>query len=383
MSLRLRIALAFVAAACAAAQQPNTPFAAMKIDGQDGPNYPMSVSVRRNTTSTVAVSGAVNARFLTCVSATGQVAPASTTVFGDQLDLPSVPPPIPWLNGYYGPGVGVFLTGPLGVKTVPVPVPASYPLGMTIGLQTAMDDPSSPFGVSLTAATAVTVAEGPTITTLAFSPGGDEGFSTVVLPAGMTFPFYGVSYTRLHVCTNGYVVPSNAANAPTADFTPTAAEFAANQPRIALFWCDQDLSNAVCTATIDLNPPGLAPFVTVAYQAAADYGVGGTIHSYSCTVDTAGNVAIVHPFHNSASVFYVSLTGIGPGGSLGPAATQPKDLSALDTNTYVGAPFENFFEMFQSSQGNAGFSIYDLQGRTLTFLPIGGGVFGTNAYYLP
>ncbi len=376
------IAIGLLAAAVAA-QQPNSPFASMKIDGNDGPTYPMNLSIRNNTTSTVSIVGSPGARFLTCVSATGQLQVFSAPIFGDKLDLPFNPPVGLWLNGFSGPGVGTFQVGVLGTRDVPVFVPAGVTPGTTFALQTAMDDASSPFGASLTAAALLTTTAGPTITALTFVGGSDEGIATVNLPVGMSVPFYGTAYTKLYVCTNGYIVPSNSASPPAADFTPTPGEFASGPPIISCFWCDQDLlGGGSVIATVDQNPPGLSPFVDINFIANSDFGGGGTIHNYSARIDAAGIVDVVHPFNNSASVFYTSLVGIGPGGNLGPNNTVGKDLSVLDTNTYTGALNENFFEEYASIQGNVGFVNYDLQGRTLTFLPIGGGVAGTNTYYL-
>jgi hypothetical protein len=366
------------------AQQPNAPLSTMKIDGNDGPTYPMNVSVRTNTTSTISILGGVGARFLTCVSATGQLQLFSAPIFGDKLDLPFNPPVGLWLNGFYGLGVGAFQTGPLGQKDVPVSVPGNLAINSTIAIQTAMDDVSSPFGLSLTTAALITVTQGPTVTSLAFTGGNDEGYSTISLPAGMSVPFYGTAYTKLHVYTNGYIVPSNTTTAPASDFTPSAGNFALGTPRIAMFWCDQDITGGVCISTVDANPPGLAPFVDVSFQGNSDFGGGGTIHNYSARIDTAGILDVVHPFTNSASVFYTSLVGICAGSNLGPNSTIGKDLSVLDTNGYTGALNENFFEEYASSQGNIGFVSYDLQGRTLTFIPIGSGTgaTATNTYFL-
>lgn len=381
MSLVSRFAVLFLVAAAAGAQQPNAPFATMKIDGNDGPTYPMNITTRTNTTSTITIVGSPGSRFLTCVSANGQLQQFSAPIFGDKLDLPFNPPVGLFLNGYYGPGSGVFQVGVLGSKDVPVFVPSNLVIGSGIALQTAMDDISSPFGSSLTAATRLTINAGPTITTLAFSS-NDDGFATVTLPAGMTVPFYGISYNRLHVCSNGYVVPSNSPTTPTAEFTITPSAFASGVPRMALFFCDQDVTGGSVVATVDQNPPGLSPFVDIDYIANSDFGAGGTVHSYSLRIDTAGVVDLIHPFNNTASVFYTSLVGITPGSNLGPNATVPKDLSVIDLSTYIGALNENFFEEYASSQGNPGFVAYDLQGRTLTFLPIGGGVGGSDTYYL-
>ncbi len=382
MSPLTRFAGLMVFTAAVTAQQPNTPFASMKIDGNDGPTYPMNLNVRNNTTSTLSIVGSPGARFLTCVSATGQLQLFSAPIFGDKLDLPFNPPVGLFLNGFSGPGVGAFQVGILGVKDVPVFVPAGVLPGVTFALQTAMDDASSPFGASLTSAALLTTTAGPTTTTLTFVGGSDEGMATVSLPTGMSVPFYGTAYTKLHVCTNGYIVPSNSATAPGADFIPSAASFASGTPRISCFWCDQDVNGGLVIATVDQTPPGLSPFVDINFIANADFGTGGAIHNYSARIDTAGVVDVAHPFNNGASVFYTSLVGIGPGGNLGPNNTISKDLSVLDTNTYVGALNENFFEEYASTQGNAGFVTYDLQGRTLTFLPIGGGVAGSNTYYL-
>lgn len=353
------------------AQQPNTVFAGLTIDSNDGPLYPMNVNVRNNTPANVAISGVPGAKFLIGLSANGQLQPFSAPLFGDKLDLPFNPPIVPWFNGYFGPGINTFFTNSLGDFSINVNVPGSVAVGTNYSLQALVDDPASPFGVSLTAATQVTVTQGPTVTNLVFGD-PDEGVSVVDLaPFGLTIPFYGVNYTKLHVHVNGYVVPSNSGSASGSDFVPTAASFASGPPRIAPLWVDQILGTGLIQATIDPNPPGQSGFVTIDYQNVQDFpGVTtGSIFNYDIRVDANGQVDINHPFSMNPSTFYIFLVGMTAGGNLGPNATVTKDLSALDNTFYLGAANENFFELFQSIQGNPGLPSYDVQGRTLTFFP--------------
>lgn len=375
MTIKKAVWCAALSVGALSAQQPNAVFARFTVDGNDGPSYPMSVNVRNATATTLAWAGAANARFLLALSATGHVQAGAASVFGDALDLPLSPPPVAWLDGFAGPGAGFFVTGPQGSFSTAVVVPGAVPVGATFGLQAMMDDPSSPFGFSLTAATEIAVTQGPTVTTLAFAD-TDDGVALVDLaPAGLTVPFYGVAYSKLEVHINGYVVPTNAAVAGVPDFTPSVAEFAAGAPRIAGLWLDQYLPAGVgaIQATIDANPPGQPAFVSISFQSTAEFPGGFGLFNYAVRLDAQGRVDVSHPFATSSPYTASAIVGISPGGGLGPTPTTAKDLSALDAGgTYVGAISESFFEQYLPgflAGTSTALPPFDLFGRTLSFLP--------------
>lgn len=375
-------AWAVVAGATLAAQQPNTPFAGLTVDGVAGPQYPLTTGVRFNTAATIAVAGWPAARFLLALSATGHVQPGAAAFFGDSFDLPTQPAPVVWLDGFSGPGAGAFATDASGAFATTAFVPGATPVGTLFGLQAAAEDPTSPFGISLTAATEVVVTQGPTVTSLAFPASSDSAAVVDLAPYGFTVPFYGVAYSKLHVDLNGYVVPSNSGTPAASDFFASAASFASGPPRAAGLWCHQFLGAGAVVATVDAAPPGEPAFVAIAYQDVNYYsnssgGWSAQLFNYSVRFDALGRIDIVHPWSMSGPAFSSPVVGITPGGGLGPNAAVPKDLSTLDTSaTYVGAPSEAFFELFSPYPPGVWFPLppgspptYDLQGRTLSFLP--------------
>jgi hypothetical protein len=72
-------------AGIALAQQPNSPGASMKINGADGPPFPIAVDLGTSLPATFSYSGGPNQPFATYVGTALQ--PGAATVFGDLVDL--------------------------------------------------------------------------------------------------------------------------------------------------------------------------------------------------------------------------------------------------------------------------------------------------------
>jgi hypothetical protein len=385
-------------AAGALAQQPNTLGATLTIDGNNGPAYPMTITFRTNTQSTITHGGFPNMPYAMLASPNGTLSVGAANYFGDQWDLPVPANPAAYVataiyDGFRQPQY--FSTNAVGSDSVTVNVPQSgslalglIPVGFTVAFQSVILDPLSPTGFSLTAATQATATQGP-ISLFPVLSNDDDGYATLNLQSyGLTLPFYGVNTTFAHLCANGYATLNTSPTPPGFDFTPTGPEFVAQPPKIAMYWTDLERASGTLAVTLDANPPGGTPFMEVAYNQFIDWGGAGFSHSFGCYVDATGYVRINQFLSNNPSIYPV-IVGIGPGNSVQPTGAPglndvPKDLSALIGNSqsatpYTALPYENFFEWFWllTMPGYATMSAdhpYDLIGAALEWLPVNPGV---------
>ncbi len=373
-----------VLASLALAQQPNTSFSSMTINGIDGSPFPIQQNVRRNTTAAFTIHGygasgsyPLGQPFMLVQSANGQLSPGSATYFGDQFDLPLTPAPVIIADSRTNPA---FHTDPSsGAFTFNVFVPGTTALNTSAAFQAAIADPTSPLGFSLTAATRVTIVAGPTIVNLQTGIGtyGDSQITSVNLASSsMSLPFYGTNYTTVHISGDGYMTFGGG---PSPDFTPTDIEMRAGPPRLAAFWVDLDQGvGETVRYTLDNNPgPGQNGFLLVEFIGVSDAGGVNYTHTFSWFMDTSGFIDIYYSPANSAST-YDTLCGIGPGNSL--SSHGMKDLSSLlQPNSLLGANNESFFEWFGLTTMPYYTPTplvnrpYDLFTRHLNFLPQGTG----------
>jgi hypothetical protein len=271
--------------------------------------------------------------------------------------------------------------------------PNGVPLGLSLALQSLVADPFSSLGITLTAATQITVTQGPTITNLNV---GDEGNYTLSTSA-MPIPFYGINYTTIYANANGYITFGS----QDSDFTPSPSEFNSAPPRIAAFWTDLDSApsaGGTVTATVDNNPGGGNPgFIRFDYVNVEGWTVN-VHHNFSALLRADGYLEIIYPATQNASI-YDQMTGIGPGS--GGGLTQKNFIGPQPTGSSVGpgilstSPFaylgnvnENFFEWFGVTgiampfYGNSYDNTFDLYVQTLHFLPSGsGGLPGASNRY--
>ena len=394
----LLIALS-VSAVCAQTPQPNSNFASMAINGVWGGPWPNLANVRTSLPAVFDMGGATNQPYLTLQTTTTAVGtyylPANNSQ--NSVDLTFTPFPVIVLDGFKYPAI--FNTGPTGQQTFGITVPAAVPIGLSLALQTLILDPFSSIGATLTAATQVTVTQGPTILTVPFSPDNDEGLATITLPAGMTVPFYGTNKTNFTVCSNGYLTFGSTGS----DFTPTASQFNSGPPRMAGFWTDMaGGGTGTCKSTVDSNPgPGLPAYAQIDFTNWPDW-LAGTNHTFSMVMRTDGTCEIIHSPTNNSGLYDV-ITGFGPGGGLsiagqknfvGPTlpppgnVTGPGILTTPPSYAYVGAANESFFEWWgiQAQHlyyANPYDNPYDMYATTLHFLPNGpGGLPGSSNQYI-
>ncbi|HYC76385.1 MAG TPA: hypothetical protein VEI02_02050 [Planctomycetota bacterium] len=377
---RTTLSLLALACALAPAQQPNTLAATMKIDGNDGPVYPMFVNVRTNTVSTITIDSGIQFRpFLIAASATGNLQPFAAVVFGDKMDIPYNPAPVIFMNGFLGnsgnpattPNVTPFQTNAFGVYNYNVSIPGTIAINSTAAFQAVVGDPGSVAGYNLTAATKTTMTQGPTVTTHSL---GDSGSALISLPTGFQFPFYGSNYSNLWIYADGCFTM----NTSVSDFSSSPAQFTGGPPRIMGFWTDLDQQTGVIRSTVDANPPGDFPYARVEFINVTDWSGIGFLHTFSWEVNNQGRVLITQAINCNASI-YETMVGIGPGNNINSGVAM-KNLSNIVTTppfSHSGGVNENFYEWFGlTTMPSYSLGInnpYDLPGYTLTFLPIGSG----------
>lgn len=413
----MRKLLPFLAmVAMASAQQPNTVQSSLRVNGQDGPPWPVTGAVIPiGVTNTIRIDGAPGAPFQAAV-ASSLVSSGVATPFG-VLHLPMTSPMTIIADGLVDPS---FAVGPAGTLLLPVSVPQSSPVGTGIAVQGLVLDPTAPAYATLTAASDCTTQVGATTTPLT-SLSAFLDFSTY----GFTFSFYGTSYTGVFVNDYGQLTFGTA----DADFTPTPPEMLAGPPRIAPFWAN--LSPGIGTVTA-VGGPVVAgtPFggLTITWDSTAQFsgtytgpagggtpggagGIGGgapgsvvggggvppvggapggvavppvgggnLFQGFSVTlVGLLGDVLMTHGSFNAQPIGTV-MVGISPGGVLG--AVPQTDLSLLPFAPVSGTALQPIYEWFGLT-GMPFYTLpasnpYDLPGASVSFLDLGGGAyFGT------
>ena len=229
-------------------------------------------------------------------------------------------------------------------------------------------DPTSPVGWRLTAATQVTVVQGPITVNLTLP---ENGTALIDLTTwGFSIPFYGISQSQLFLHMDGYLT----FGAPSIDYTPSVPDMNSGPPRVAPFWTDLEQSGGQVRYTIDASPPVGQPKSLKAEWIGVHDSSTFNVHTFSVYLDATGFCQLSWSTINSNPVYNV-LAGIGPGLGLSPQAS--KDLSALHGTGYTGAQLEGLFELFLSPiiypGPNGWLSTFDLFGQTLSFLPSGAG----------
>ncbi len=374
-----------IVAASALAQQPNDATHSMTIDGSAGPPYPIATTVRTNTATVITVRGAPQRPY--AIYQAANVAAGSATLGGSIVDLPMSPIPECVIDGFVLP---TFQTAGNGTSTIALLVPDAgagpglVPLGLHVALQAVIADPISAAGYSLTAATQITVTQGPFVQSYFL---GDEYEQHLTFPS-MPLPFYGTNYTGVYVGSNGYVCFGTSLG---SDPTSSPQDMLTGPPRIAAQWCDMVCPPNTVRTTIDPNPgPGMPGYVRIDYLNVQDYIIP-VPHTFSIVIRTDGYVEINSPITNNASHFDQT-TGIAPGFGLGginqaqknftgpqPAgSTLGPGILSTPPYAYVGGINEAFFEWHGITTQNIAYletydNPYDLTGTTLHFLPGGAG----------
>ncbi len=364
------------------AQQPNTANASLTVNGGAGPTYPITgIAVSAGAPVPVTISGPTNAPFI-LFGALALLPTGTPVLTGQLLDVDLSAGGFVVFDGVSQPAV--FSTGLLGVFSTAPLLPPGAPVGATAAFQCLVGNPTGPPGSeSLTAATQIVVAAGASVIPLS-AP--NNGGALVDLSAfGLSFSFYGTAWTQMFVNTDGNITFGSA----SGDFTPTIAEFASQQPRIAPMWTDLDAGFPGASMSAVVDPSGTFTIVSVLWTQMAEWNNVGSRHTFSVSL-TIGtdDISITHdPFNNGA--VYPVIMGIGPGQNVftpGALAIAPqKNLSLLPTAPTAGAPNEAFYELFVPAPGVIPvFPIpvgppnpWDMAGTTTTFIALGSSYLGT------
>lgn len=345
------LAASFVTlAGLAAAQQFNQPGASMVFNGFNGPPWPIAQNLPRGLTATVALAGSPSSVFI--VGGAAGVAPAGLPYAGGLVDLDLASLAIVF-NGLQN---AVYSIGPAGTFVATFLVAGNTPLGLQRAFQMIVADPLVATGVSLSAATLLTVVPGLTVLPLTMS---DNSTSYVDLtPYGFGLQFYGQSYTGVWVNSNGTL----SFGAGSVDQVAQTSSFLIDMPRIAGFWTDLDPGiGGTITFTIDQTTP--IAFVKCDFTNVAEFLIG-TPHTFSMQVfaPPVGDVILTQGLFNIQSLIS-TVVGISPGQNQ--SAHPERDLSSLNVLPgAVGTALENFHELFPTPPTQ---HTFDLAGKTISF----------------
>jgi hypothetical protein len=377
-------------------QQPNTSNHSLTINGNDGPPFPVQINVRTSLPANFAFGTLPNQPYALYQ---GTLHIGQTAFANGIVDLNLNPAPAKILDGFSNPAYYTDFTGAatfvVNVPNVGTP-PNGVPIGFQIAEQALVGDPLNSYGYSLTAATRVTVIQGPTIQYYSL---GDESEATVTLPSSMPIPFYGINQTTLYLGSNGYVSLGTTFG---SDYTPNNYSMLGQCPRIAGQWCDLTCAANGVRTTLDTNPGNGNPgYYKVDYINATDWLIP-IYHNFSILMRADGYLEIQSlPTNNPSS--YDQMVGISAGSNLGGASQTQKNFigpqppgstvgpGILSTSpfAYVGGVNEAFYEWFgivtqNAYYGNTYDNQYDLAAVTLHFAPTGAGTLpgSSNRYVL-
>jgi|GEM_PF-3349832 hypothetical protein len=361
------------------AQQYNSFMATMMFNNQGGPPVPINpVNCPRGyPVNAMVQSGLQWQPFVVGYSPTllAVGAPWGPNI----VDLSPVGMQLPF-NGLMNP---VFNTGATGTWLTQFTIANTAPVGAASCWQTAIVNPASSVGATLTAATRLVITQGITTTSLAL--GDDQSVNVSLATYGFSLPFYAQNYTNFFVHSNGEIL----FNSGSTDFTPTTSEFVSQMPRICGEWTDLS-PNLGGTVTVYVDQGTTPPNVHVDFVNVPEFG-NGALHTFSMKIWAApvGDVEI-YSAPTTAMSFYDMLVGITAGSNLGPqnAANPMKDLSAMNINPIPGLANENFHEWFGTTNGSMPYyqptpyvsRPFDLNGTTQVFIAAGAGA--PNAAYL-
>ncbi len=314
--------------------QVNTATASMSIDGATNNGFVGPITVTRipGTTSTLSVgSSAVGSPWELVVVPELALPTVAVGPQGQILNINIANPASIMLNG----GFASVWSAPLWITSLVAP-----PVALTLSAQFAVITPTGGGLLSLSAANeylVVPCSGGTQPLTL-----GDDDSVSVALG----FPnhcsvnavtFYGTSYTTLFVNSNGSVSFIQG----TGDFSPTAAAFNSQMPRLAGHWSDLE-PNAAGTVTATSS---LAGVFKVSFVNVPEWGSGNT---KQCTFDiafdtVAGNCAVQNYGHSGGAWSSDTLVGISPGSA--PTSTSVAFSSFLGLGAQNGAATRSIYQL--------------------------------------
>lgn len=208
-----------------------------------------------------------------------------------------------------------FLFGGFAAPAPPAPVTLAFvtpPSPFLVSAQMVVLDPASPIGSRLSAAVELTVLNCvPGSQPLAL---GDDTFVAVPVGAGTphpcvaSIPFAGTSHTTCFVNSNGSV----SFGAGSSDYTPTAAEFTAQMPRLAGMWTDL---NPAVGGTVTVT--SAAGVLGVAFANVPQYGTSN-LSSLTLNFQSTTGSCSISGYAPSPAHGLGTLAGISPGNGAAP-----------------------------------------------------------------
>jgi hypothetical protein len=153
----------------------------------------------------------------------------------------------------------------------------------------------------------------------------DNGYRDIAL-SGAQFPFYGVSYDKIFIGTNGYIT----FNQGDTSGRVSAAALAAGSPRIAPLWADLNATNK---GDVYYNRLGDRHVIT--WNAMSEVSSGGA-NTFQAALYDDGRIAFAYKKIKAKS----SLIGLSPGNS--ELAPQAVDLSNPPAEILTAPLFETF-----------------------------------------
>ena len=125
----------------------------------------------------------------------------------------------------------------------------------------------------------------------------DDETKSVTFPSGFTFPFYGVSYSSVNVCTNGFINFGTATNSYNNLSLPSTS---APRSLIAVLWRDLYLDSASWVRWKLMDADTLA----ITWNNVYPYGYSNERITFQVLLKRSGAIIIQVKSHNSTSRFY-------------------------------------------------------------------------------
>ncbi len=223
-------------------------------------------------------------------------------------------------------------------------------VGMTFYLQALNVDPTDPMMIvpSNQRKAAILPADPSSGTVTPLTLLDDD---SVAVPLGFSFPFYGNTYTQVHVNSNGTL----SFGAGSTSFFVTESFFLGGPPTIAALWTDL---NPQLGGTVEWDTTSTPGSMWSVRFTGIDDNVQGGPNSFEVSLDVNGHILISY----GACAVSEAICGITPGGAATPNSV---DLSELGWEGH-NAPL-SVYEDFTGGSGSG----MDLDGSGLLFARIG------------
>jgi hypothetical protein len=166
---------------------------------------------------------------------------------------------------------------------------------------------------------------------------------------GFSFPYFGKTYTQVHVNSDGNLT-FGAGDGATA--TRSSSRFLTTSPRIGVLYGDLDPSSS---GTVTVRHDS-AQTVTIKYNNVPLWGQSGSGSSATVTLEASGKITIAYGSVSGSS--YISGVSAGGAGNTGTAM----DLSAAGAEIGYGGA-KTLYEVFGNGKS------FDLSSKTLVFTP--------------